>query len=401
MFNKIEEALASFKKGNPIVVVDDESRENEGDVIFPADMATQEKLNFCAVEARGLVCIAIDKSTANRLDLRPMNSNHKDNFHTAFYDSVDATHQWGISTGISAKERAITAKHIASKQSQASDFIKPGHLFPIVAKDNGVLIRSGHTEAAVDLCLLTGHEPAAIICEIMNLDGDMMRREGLSDFAKKHALSIITIQQIIDYRIDIENHIEHVSTAALPTQFGNFIIKAFRNKLTNLEHVVVLNETNVAKKPFVRIHSECLTGDIFGSQRCDCQNQIHTALSKIAEIGHGYVIYLKGQEGRGIGIANKIAAYHLQETGIDTYQANADLGLSEDNRQYQDAVWILKNLGIDNFDFMTNNPKKIESLQSAKFTFEVIAMPASPTTHNLKYLQDKISIAHHTIKMPL
>ncbi len=400
MFNKIEEALASFKNGNPIVVVDDESRENEGDIIFPADMATQERLNFCAVEARGLVCIAIDKSTAIRLDLRPMNSNHKDNFHTAFYDSIDATQQWGISTGISAKERAITAKHISSKNSKPTDFIKPGHLFPIVAKENGVLVRSGHTEAAVDLCILTEHEPAAIICEIMNEQGDMMRRDGLFVFAKKHELNIITIQQIIDYRNANENHIELVSTASLPTEFGVFTIKAFRNTLTKIEHVAVFKNTNTSVKPFVRIHSECLTGDIFGSQRCDCQNQLHTALSKISEIEHGYLIYLKGQEGRGIGIANKIAAYQLQETGIDTYQANTNLGLPKDNRVYQDAIWILKNMGVDNFDLMTNNPKKIEALRFSNFTFNVVSLPANPTPHNLKYLQDKISIAQHTIKMP-
>jgi len=399
MFNIMEDALASFKKGNPIVVVDDESRENEGDIIFPADMATQEKLNFCAVEARGLVCIAINQNIANRLNLRPMNTNHKDNFHTAFYDSVDATPEFGITTGISAKERAITAKHISSKNSKPSDFIKPGHLFPIVAKENGVLIRTGHTEAAVDLCLLTSHEPAAIICEIMNPDGDMMRREGLFEFAKKHELCIITIQQIIDYRNLTENHIELVSTAALPTQFGDFIIKAFRNTITKLEHVVILKNTIPTVKPFVRIHSECLTGDIFGSQRCDCQHQLHTALSKIAEIGHGYVIYLRGQEGRGIGIANKIAAYQLQENGFDTYQANANLGLPKDSRQYQDAIWILKNLAIDNFDLMTNNPEKVEALRVAKFNFDVVSLPSTPTKHNLKYLQDKISIAHHSINI--
>lgn len=400
MFNKIEEALESFKTGNPIVVVDDEGRENEGDIIFPADMATQKKLNFCAVEARGLVCIAINQNTANRLNLRPMNTNHKDNFHTAFYDSIDATQQWGITTGISANERSITAKLISNKNSQPSDFIKPGHLFPIVAKENGVLNRTGHTEAAVDLCLLTNHEPAAIICEIMDQNGDMMRRDGLYSFSKKHALAIITIQQIIDYRISTENHIELISTATLPLAFGDFTIKAFRNKLTKLEHVVVLNQTNPSNKPFVRIHSECLTGDIFGSQRCDCQNQLHTALSKIAEIGHGYIVYLKGQEGRGIGIANKIAAYQLQEIGIDTYQANTNLGLPKDSRQYQDAIWMLKNLGVDNFDLMTNNPEKVKALQLAKFTFEVISLPATPTEYNIKYLQDKISIAHHTIKMP-
>lgn len=401
MFNTVEETLKSFREGDPVIVVDDESRENEGDIIFPADAATQEKMNLCASEARGLICIAIDKSIADRLELNPMHSNHKDNFHTAFYDSVDATQDFGITTGISAKERAITAKHIANNLSQAADFIKPGHLFPVVAKENGVLVRHGHTEAAVDMCRLTNHVQAAIICEIMNQEGDMLRREGLFDFAHKHNLKIISIQQIIEYRYSTENHIELISSANLPTQFGEFIIKVFNNKLTDQEHVVLMNNVNEKVKPIVRIHSECLTGDIFGSKRCDCQSQLRGALTKIAENQHGYLIYLRGQEGRGIGIGNKVAAYNLQENGFNTYEANVELGLPKDARDYQEAIWILQKLNVNNFGIITNNPQKINALKKAQFEFDQILEEAVVNTHNLKYLNDKIGIAHHNIKLPL
>lgn len=401
MFNTIEDALQQFKDGTPIIVVDDESRENEGDIIFAADVATQDKINLCAKEARGLICIAIDKFIANRLDLRPMNSNQKDLFHTAFYDSIDATAAFGITTGISAKERAITAKHIASNNSKPEDFIKPGHLFPVVAKENGVLVRTGHTEAAVDLCKLTNHAPAAIICEIMNEEGDMMRREGLSAFAQKHGLSIITIQQIVEYRTANENPIQLISSSNLPTEFGDFEIKIFKNTITNNEHVVLLNNQKKDISPIVRLHSECLTGDIFGSQRCDCQSQLHYALKKIASNGAGCLIYLKGHEGRGVGIANKIEAYHLQEQGLNTYEANSQLGLAIDNRSYKDAIWILKKLAIDNFQLITNNPLKIESLQKAGLNFEILQVEASVNHHNINYLKDKIAIGNHAIKLPI
>ena len=398
MFNKIEEALEAFKLGNPILVVDDESRENEGDIIFAASMATQEKLNLCAKEAKGLVCIAIDPSIAKRLDLKPVSSNHLDPFHTAFYDSIDAMPQFGITTGISAKERAITASLVADPNSHSNDFIKPGHLFPVVAKKQGVLVRQGHTEAAVDLCKLTAHEPAAIICEVMDTDGNMMRREGLLEFSKKHELPIITIQQIVEYRNTKENHLLFVSKAKLPTQFGEFDIQVFENYLTGIEQVVISTNTT-QNKPIVRIHSECMTGDIFGSLRCDCQEQLHNSLSMIAENGNGYLIYLKGQEGRGIGIGNKIAAYALQENGMNTYEANEALGLPKDKRNYIDAIWILQALHVDQFKLISNNPEKIEILKKAGFNFEVIQLTSKSNDHNFKYLTDKIQLAQHTIKL--
>jgi 3,4-dihydroxy 2-butanone 4-phosphate synthase/GTP cyclohydrolase II len=397
MFNTIEDALLAFKNGDPILVVDDESRENEGDIIFPADAATQEKLNLCASEARGLVCIAMDPKIAKKLQLSPVASNHLDPFHTAFYDSIDASPAFGITTGISAKERAITALHIANPNSKPTDFIKPGHLFPVVAKINGVLVRQGHTEAAVDLCKLTGHEPAAIICEVMDEEGNMMRRDGLFEFAKKLKLKTITIQQIIDCRNQNENHLLFVSKSQLPTNFGNFDIEVFENVLTKEEHVLISMKSS-QNKPIVRIHSECLTGDIFGSLRCDCQQQLHSALTLIAENGHGYIVYLKGQEGRGVGIGNKIAAYALQEQGMNTYEANENLGLPADSRNYIDAIWMLKSLHVDNFYLLSNNPDKKEALQNAGFTFDILQVGVTPTSHNQQYLSDKIELGKHTIK---
>ena len=397
MFNTIEETLLAFKNGNPILVVDDESRENEGDIIFPADTATQEKLNLCTSQAKGLVCIAIDTKIAKRLNLLPVSSNHLDPFHTAFYDSIDAMPHLGITTGISAKERAITAKHIANPNSQATDFIKPGHLFPVVAKINGVLVRQGHTEAAVDLCKLTGHEPAAIICEVMDDNGNMMRRNELFEFAKRLDLKAISIHQIVDYRNQTENHLLFVSKSQLPTAFGNFDIEVYENILSGDEHVLISMKNN-SNKPIVRIHSECLTGDIFGSLRCDCQQQLHSALSLIAENGHGYIVYLKGQEGRGIGIGNKIAAYALQEKGLNTYEANEKLGLPKDKRNYIEAIWMLKALSIDDFYLMSNNPDKINALTKAGFLFNILQVGVTSTSHNQQYLTDKIEIGKHTIK---
>jgi len=397
MFNTIEEALLSFKNGDPILVVDDESRENEGDIIFAADAATQEKINLCATSAKGLVCIAIDAKIAKRLNLSPVSSNHLDPFHTAFYDSIDASAAFGITTGISAKERAITAAQIANPNSNPNDFIKPGHLFPVVSKVNGVLARQGHTEAAVDLCRLTGHEPAAIICEVMDEEGNMMRRAGLFKFAEKLALKVITIQQIIDYRNQTENHLLFVSKSSLPTSFGHFDIEVFENYLTGKEQVLIAMSTS-QNKPIVRIHSECLTGDVFGSLRCDCQQQLHDSLALIAKNGHGYIIYLRGHEGRGIGIGNKIAAYSLQEKGHNTYEANEQLGLPKDNRNYMDAIWMLKAAGINNFSLVSNNPEKIEALQKADFNFDVLQVAVTPNEQNQQYLADKIKFGHHTIK---
>lgn len=397
MFHKIEDALQAFKNGQPIIVVDAESRENEGDIIIAAEKATQQNVNFCASQGKGLICIAMDEATAKRLDLKPMNSNQQDNFHTAFYDSIDAGQQFGITTGISAKERAITAKLITSKDSKPNDFIKPGHLFPVVAKKGGVLVRAGHTEASVDLCTLTNQYPAAIICEIMHEDGDMMRRGDIHTFGAKYDLCVISIQQIIEYRQQRENYIQQVSTANLPTEFGDFTIKVFKNVFTQIEHVLLQKNNQTSNRPIVRIHSECLTGDAFGSLRCDCKSQLNNAMKLIEENGNGYIIYLKNHEGRGIGIGNKIAAYHLQEQGLNTFEANEKLGLPADARDYQDAIWILKDLDLPAFDLITNNPKKVAALRNAGFDFVQIQLSQSSNVHNKKYLQEKINLAQHNI----
>jgi 3,4-dihydroxy 2-butanone 4-phosphate synthase/GTP cyclohydrolase II len=421
MFDKVQEALDAFKLGQPIILVDDEDRENEGDIVFPASFATQEKINFCAKFARGLVCIAMHQTIAKQIGIAPVNTNHADPFHTAFYDSIDAIPALGITTGISAKERAITARQVVNPAAKPADFIKPGHLFPVVAKEGGLLVRKGHTEAAVDLCLLTDLAPAAIICEIMDEEGDMLRRNGLVDFAKTHQLKMISIEQLIEYRKtnakdlklntveqNFDQHqVTEISTASialiaqaqLPTAYGLFKSLVFKNKITNESHVVLSMDNEISNKPIVRFHSECLTGDVFGSVRCDCKAQLNNALEQIAKNKHGYLIYLKGQEGRGIGIGQKIAAYALQEKGEDTFQANISLGLPADDRNYQDAIAILKHLDVNDFSFITNNPDKVAAIQDAGFQFEQIVVPPFVTEENKKYLQDKAAIANHKITL--
>jgi 3,4-dihydroxy 2-butanone 4-phosphate synthase/GTP cyclohydrolase II len=396
-FTDLNIALASFEKGDPVIVVDAMSRENEGDIIFPADCSTPDKINFCASKGRGLICIAIDQVTAERLDLKPLRSNQKDQFHTAFYDPIDAASQHGITTGISTYERSITAKLVTDKNATPEDFIKPGHLFPVIAKKNGLLERQGHTEASVDLCKMTGHYPAAIICEIMQEDGNMMRREGLFEFAVQHNLPIITIQQILDKRILAENHVSHVSTAELPTRFGKFTVHVFKNNITSTEHLALIKKTDPKNKPIVRIHSECITGDVFSSLRCDCNDQLEKSMKLIQENGNGILIYLKGHEGRGIGISNKIAAYALQEKGLNTFEANEQLGLSRDNRDYQDAIWILKHFKIDDFELITNNNDKLDTVLKNGLSANMLNIHSQVTTYNERYLQDKIKIARHQI----
>jgi 3,4-dihydroxy 2-butanone 4-phosphate synthase/GTP cyclohydrolase II len=421
MFDHVQEALNAFKLGEPIILVDDEDRENEGDIVFPATFATQDKINFCAKFARGLVCIAMHQTIAKQIGIAPVNTNHADPFHTAFYDSIDAIPALGITTGISAKERAITARQVVDPSAKPTDFIKPGHLFPVVAKEGGLLVRKGHTEAAVDLCLLTDLSPAAIICEIMDEDGDMLRRNGLVEFAKTHQLKMISIEQLIEYRKTFANDLklntveqnfdqhqlneflgarmELIAQAQLPTAYGLFKSLVFKNRITNESHVVLSMDNEISNKPIVRFHSECLTGDVFGSVRCDCKAQLNNALEQIAKNKHGYLIYLKGQEGRGIGIGQKIAAYALQDKGEDTFQANISLGLPADDRNYQDAIAILKQLAVNDFSFITNNPDKIAAIQDAGFQFEQIVVPPFVTEENKKYLQDKAAIANHKITL--
>ena len=401
MFDTVEKALVDFAKGKPIIVVDDESRENEGDIIISASLATPDLVNFCVQEARGLLCIAIDDTIANRLDLRKVRSNHKDHFHTAFLDSVDAIATHGVSTGISASDRATTARLIANEKSTPADFSTPGHLFPLLAVSGGVLVRNGHTEASVDLCKLAGLPPAALICEILDKDGTMLRRAGLRNFADQHQLSIISIALLQRYRREREVICVSQSTASLPTKYGDFTIEVFRNRFTGIEHTLLSAKADLSKTPIVRLHSECLTGDVLGSARCDCGSQLKLALRAIQQHGHGYLIYVRGHEGRGIGLTAKIAAYALQEEGMNTYEANQALGYHSEQRDFSDSIEILKKLQLPTFTLLTNNPYKINLLREASFNFEVKSIQTTPTPQNRKYLSDKASIGAHSIFLHL
>ena len=401
MFDTVEKALVDFAKGKPIIVVDDESRENEGDIIISASLATPDLVNFCVQEARGLLCIAIDDTIANRLDLRKVRSNHKDHIHTAFLDSVDAIATHGVSTGVSASDRATTARLIANEKSTPADFSTPGHLFPLLAVSGGVLVRNGHTEASVDLCKLAGLPPAALICEILDKDGTMLRRTGLRNFADQHQLSIISIALLQRYRREREVICVSQSTASLPTKYGDFTIEVFRNRFTGIEHTLLSAKADLSKTPIVRVHSECLTGDVLCSARCDCGSQLKLALRAIQQHGHGYLIYVRGHEGRGIGLTAKIAAYALQEEGMNTYEANQALGYHSEQRDFSDAIEILKKLQLPTFTLLTNNPYKINLLREASFNFEVKSIQTTPTPQNRKYLSDKASIGAHSIFLHL
>lgn len=406
MFCSVVEALKAYKAGEPIVVVDDEHRENEGDIVLAASLATQEKLNFCAKEGRGLICIAIDQTIATRLDLHKQRTNHLDPHHTAFLDSIDASLVHGTSTGISAGDRSITATLIADENSKPNDFIRPGHLFPLLAKNGGILERQGHTEASVELCKLTNLPNAAVICEIMDEDGQMMRRDGLFQFADKHSIKIISIHQLLEYVKSLQAdapiaeqnpNCRFFSESTLPTEYGNFKIAVFRNGQTSAEHTVLYLDNAKETTPLVRLHSECLTGDVFHSLKCDCGNQLKNSLLEITKRGHGYLVYLHGHEGRGIGIGNKIAAYALQAEGLDTFEANEKLGFHADARNYDDAIEILHYYHLQQVDLISNNPIKQKSLEDAGFIVSIQSLPSKENDFNSKYLNDKKNIGKHTI----
>ncbi len=397
-FNSIEEAIADFKLGKPVIVADDIDRENEGDLICSGQMVTPEIINFMTKEARGLVCLAISHEIAEKLDLPQMVEQNTEKMKTAFTLSIDASEKYGVTTGISAYDRAKTIEVAIAPDAQPSDLRRPGHMFPCVSRRGGVLERIGHTEAVVDLARLAGHVAAGAMCEIMTEDGHMARRDELKEFAQKHDIKFISVADLVAYRLKSEKLISRDAVADLPTQFGNFKIYGYTNKLTGQEHVAIVKDDGSDKIPMIRVHSECFTGDVMHSLRCDCNAQLHTALSMIEEYGKGAVIYMRNHEGRGIGLVNKIKAYSLQDKGQDTIQANLSLGFPVDLRDYGVGAQIILDLGFNNFNLLTNNPKKIVGLTGYGLKIhDVINLKTDINKYNKKYLETKKEKMHHML----
>lgn len=397
-FNTIEEAIETLKNGKMVIVADDEDRENEGDVICAADRITPDMINFMAKECRGLICLALTEDRAKELNLTQMVKTNTENYQTAFTESIDGALKHGVTTGISAFDRAKTIQIAMSPESNIEDLRKPGHVFPCVAKKGGVLERAGHTEASVDLMRLAGFQPAGVMCEILNSDGTMARRDELKTFADKFDLKFITVSQLISYRLKSEKFVTREAEAELPTKFGDFKIVGYLNNLTKDEHVALVKDDGSNKIPLIRVHSECLTGDVFHSLKCDCNSQLHSALKMIDEHGKGAVIYLRNHEGRGIGLINKLKAYHLQEKGQDTIEANISLGFKADLRDYGVGAQIILDLGYNNFNLITNNPKKIIGLKGYGLTInEIVHLKSEINCYNKRYLETKKEKMHHTL----
>lgn len=402
-FDSIDEALQDLAAGRSIVVVDDENRENEGDVICAAQFATPDMINFMAVEARGLICLAMTGERLDELDLPLMvtqRSYEDENEQTAFTVSIDAALHWGVTTGISAEDRARTIQVTLNAKAKPADLRRPGHIFPLRAKQGGVLKRAGHTEAGVDLARLAGLYPAGVICEIQNADGSMARLPELIEYARTHNLKLISIADLISYRLEHERFVKREAIATLPTQFGHFNIYAYRNLMDNSEHVAIVKGDPATFKDnsvMVRVHSECLTGDALGSLRCDCQMQLQAALKMIEAAGRGVVVYLR-QEGRGIGLVNKLKAYSLQDMGLDTVEANEKLGLPVDQRNYGIGAQILNDIGVSQFCLITNNPRKIAGLKG--YGLEMVnrvPLIVEATPYNSHYLETKAQKLGHLL----
>ncbi len=398
-FDDIADALAAIRNGECVVVVDDEKRENEGDLICAAQFATPQQINFMATEARGLICLAMQGERLDQLDLPLMVDRNTDSNQTAFTVSIDAGPEFGVSTGISAEDRAKTIQVALNSQTKPIDLRRPGHIFPLRAKIGGVLKRAGHTEAAVDLSLLAGLSPAGVICEIQNLDGSMARLPELRKYAKERNLKLISIADLIHYRLENERFVYRQAIAKLPSLFGDFKAIGYKNELDGSEHVAIIkgDPENLKEPVLVRMHSECLTGDAFGSLRCDCRPQLEAALSRISEEGEGVVVYLR-QEGRGIGLVNKLKAYNLQDGGLDTVEANEKLGFPADLRNYGVGAQILTDLGINRLKLLTNNPRKIAGLGGYGLQVESrVPLVICPGDHNAAYLEVKREKLGHLI----
>ena len=387
-FDSIEQAIHDLKLGKIVVVLDDEDRENEGDLICSAEHCTAEMINFMAMEARGLICVAMPPQKAGELELNPMVPDNTAIHGTKFTVSIDYLH--GTASGISASDRSATVNALVADNVKPEDFGRPGHIFPLIAVEEGVLRRAGHTEAVVDLMKLAGLKPVGVLCEILDNDGTMMRTQKLMEFANKHQLSIITVKDLIAYRLSSEQLIQPVAEAKLPTEFGDFVLKVFTNTTDGKEHVALVKGEWKSDDPvLVRVHSECLTGDIFHSMRCDCGNQLAAALTMIEKEGRGVLLYMR-QEGRGIGLVNKVKAYSLQEKGLDTVEANVQLGFQPDPRDYGIGAQILASLGIKKMRLLTNNPTKRVGLESYGLeVVERVPIESVPNSVNEGYLQTK------------
>ena len=389
-FDRIEDAIQDIRDGKMVIVADDEDRENEGDLVCAASAVTPEIINFMAMHGRGLICLALTAERADELDLRPMSEHNTEALSTAFTVSVDAAARFGVTTGISAWDRAKTIEVCLDPESRPGDLRRPGHVFPLRARTGGVLRRVGQTEASVDLARLAGLNPSGVICEILNEDGTMARRPQLEEFAARHGLRFITVAQIVAHRLQRERLVHREAEAVIPTPYGDWRIIAYRNDVDQHEHVaMVKGDVEGVDGVMVRMHSECLTGDVFHSMRCDCGEQLGAAMQQIEREGRGVIVYLR-QEGRGIGLVHKLRAYNLQDQGLDTVEANEALGFRADLRDYGIGAQILLDLGLSNIRILTNNPKKIVGMDGYGLSVdEQLPLAVRPNPHNTGYLRTK------------